>query len=367
MINSLSVKGYRCLESFSLSSLTRINLLVGKNNSGKTAVLEALEILGYSGAPVPRVWSSVQRRGELIVEEEEDRAVRRDYDLRHLFTGHKIAIGSTFSVSGTDEFGKRDVVCEIVANKPDMLKDTLPFETEISASYADSPMGFIVKTESTASSPVPLSALGGLSIDYARRFAQWSASEERGRAAFVTPTSLTADKVARLWQEITLTPEEPVVIKALQLVEPTVEKLAYVGSSRQFRMERGGMAVKFAGIDQRLPIGSLGDGAWRILAVTLALIRSRGGMLLVDEIDTGLHYSVLGDMWKVIMETAEHLNVQVFATTHSSDCVSSLASASKTSGSNRTVVLRMEKNEGRAVPFTEDEVGIAAERGLEIR
>ena len=45
----------------------------------------------------------------------------------------------------------------------------------------------------------------------------------------------------------------------------------------------------------------------------------------MDEIDTGLHYSVMGDMWRLVVQTAKDSNVQVFATTHSFDCVRGLA------------------------------------------
>ena len=58
--------------------------------------------------------------------------------------------------------------------------------------------------------------------------------------------------------------------------------------------------------------------------MAIALISAKGGVLLIDEIDTGLHYTVMADMWKLIAQTAAELDVQVFATTHSSDCVTAL-------------------------------------------
>jgi AAA15 family ATPase/GTPase len=57
-----------------------------------------------------------------------------------------------------------------------------------------------------------------------------------------------------------------------------------------------------------------------MLGLALAIVNAKNGVLLVDEIDTGLHYTVMSDMWKMIWKTAKRLNVQVFATTNSNDC-----------------------------------------------
>ena len=53
---------------------------------------------------------------------------------------------------------------------------------------------------------------------------------------------------------------------------------------------------------------------WRMLGLALALANAKGGVLLVDEIDTGLHYSIMGDMWRMVGKLAATLDVQVFAT-----------------------------------------------------
>jgi AAA15 family ATPase/GTPase len=121
--------------------------------------------------------------------------------------------------------------------------------------------------------------------------------------------------------------------------------------------------------DQRLPIGGMGDGILRILGLTLAIVNAKGGVLLVDEIDTGLHFTAMYDMWKLIYETAKELNIQVFATTHSRDCWESLAEIAETedSSENDIVIHRIEKDKLSSIVIGEDEMAIAAERGIEVR
>jgi AAA15 family ATPase/GTPase len=113
----------------------------------------------------------------------------------------------------------------------------------------------------------------------------------------------------------------------------------------------------------------MGDGIWRLLGLALALARTENGILLIDEIDTGLHYSVMENMWKLVNETAKNHNIQVFATTHSRDCYESLAAVCRDSVSMRSEVTiqRLERGETKSVAYTEQEIVAAANRGMEVR
>lgn len=88
--------------------------------------------------------------------------------------------------------------------------------------------------------------------------------------------------------------------------------------------------------------------------------------MLVDEIDTGLHHSVMTNMWNLIARTAKDLNIQVFATTHSYDCVTSLAELSL-DPDNKISVQRIESGNTEAVPYTEREIHLAVKHGAEMR
>jgi AAA15 family ATPase/GTPase len=61
----------------------------------------------------------------------------------------------------------------------------------------------------------------------------------------------------------------------------------------------------------------------RILQLILAVFPARGGFLLIDEFENGLHFSVQEEVWKIIFMLAKELDIQVFATTHSWDCIES--------------------------------------------
>ena len=222
-------------------------------------------------------------------------------------------------------------------------------------------------------SVLPLSRAGGIFAETLdappRRLRQ--RSSEAYPALFITTESLTSEELNALWNKVALTPNESLVLRALQFLDPNIERIAaqvaqspgYYGVSA-----RGGFIVKLKGLEQPIPIGSMGDGMWRMLAMAIALTQCRGGVLLVDEVDTGLHYTVMSQMWRLIYNAAKELDIQVFATTHSYDCVYSLAQICTGSDPrNRVTVQRIETGKSHSIPCDQDEISVAATREIEVR
>jgi AAA15 family ATPase/GTPase len=113
----------------------------------------------------------------------------------------------------------------------------------------------------------------------------------------------------------------------------------------------------------------MGDGIWRMLGLALNVVHSREGLLLIDDIDTGLHHTVMEDMWKFLHSAANRFNIQVFATTHSRDCYESLAAIAHKSDSDHSEVTiqRIEQGREEAVSYTERQLVAAAKHGYEVR
>ena len=97
MLQTLAIRGFRAFESYRLTNLARVNLVVGRNNCGKTSVLEAIELLVSGGHPAV-FYDSALRRGEMGVPS--SRRVRdRPTDVSHVFFGHKFDLGTHFELS----------------------------------------------------------------------------------------------------------------------------------------------------------------------------------------------------------------------------------------------------------------------------
>ena len=181
---------------------------------------------------------------------------------------------------------------------------------------------------------------------------------------------MTVARVMALLDDVVLSQDEQQVTHALNILEPRVERVASIATERD--LSRGGpvgIFVKLKGVEKRVPIGSTGDGMWRMLGIALMLAKAKGGVLLIDEIDSGLHYTVMERMWQMVCEQAAALSVQVFATTHSRDCYESLAAVTKAEAAptEGVTIQRIEQDRKRAVAISGDAIAIVAERGLEIR
>ena len=120
--------------------------------------------------------------------------------------------------------------------------------------------------------------------------------------------------------------------------------------------------------DAPVPLRSLGDGAWRLFGVALALANSRGGFLLIDEAENGIHHSVQKNFWRMVMEAAEANDVQVLATTHSWDCVRGFSQAANELDTEGKLV-RIERDGGKAkaIEYSEEGLSVIAEQGIEVR
>ena len=127
--------------------------------------------------------------------------------------------------------------------------------------------------------------------------------------------------------------------------------------------------VKLNSHSRPVPLRSLGDGASRMLGVSMAFTSSRNGFLLIDEVENGIHYSLQHDFWRMVLQTAQANNVQVLATTHSWDCVSSFARAAIECEEAEGILYRISRRYGelRAVEYPEDELKIAADQQIEVR
>lgn len=70
-----------------------------------------------------------------------------------------------------------------------------------------------------------------------------------------------------------------------------------------------------------IELNELGDGARHLIAIISAIFSSENGYLFIDEIDNGIHYTFLDEIWRQIFKISKTLNCQVFATTHSRECI----------------------------------------------
>lgn len=106
-------------------------------------------------------------------------------------------------------------------------------------------------------------------------------------------------------------------MEGLKIIEPRVTDFIFADNE---------MLVDI-GLAKRIPVNMMGDGARKIVSLLTAVYDCKDGALLVDEISNGFHYSVMGSLWKVLINAAVRNNTQLFVTTHDNDSIKGLRNA----------------------------------------
>lgn len=348
MLKSLKIENFRCFPYFELNKLGRINLLVGKNNSGKTTCLEAIQLL-YCQDNLKGFWEVIEERKEYLPDTK-----KVQLDVRNLFFEHQLNI--KFSISGKLSINS--------SNDKRVTGHLLLGEYPFNQTQLKIIIEWSNQDNKGKDIELPLSENGGLEIK-SSQVSSKIRKNSRELTQFVGSSLFNNhNKIKHLFETIVLTPNENIVMKALQSIDPNISRIAPGRSGSQ-----SSFYVRFIGDDRRFPLGNMGDGISHILGLFLAIVNAKNGILLVDEIDTGLHFSVMSDMWKLLYETAKQLNVQVFATTHSRDCWESLAEIAEFEKDleDGIMIHRIEKGKSNSIVIGKDEMAIAVERGIEVR
>lgn len=374
MLTSLRIQGFRGFADYSVEHLARVNLFVGANNSGKTSILEAAETLLGRGR-IESVIAGPLRREEGVFDQRQN---PQAFELGHLFFGRPTAFPATFTVSGvngeaqavkvlleldvgSDEEGgktseRRQRRLDLDQEQP--LGSQLMLETEFE--FTQAKQSFVQR--------VPVEEIPRLlSRKWIRAAAvsPLSAPSQQHPVNFIPTSGLSAQALAERWNRLALTPQEQFVVEAMQIIEPRTERLAFLQDPAQVPRVMLKMRDSLAPV----PLGSMGEGMRRLLALAIGLGTSAGGCLVIDELDTGLHYGAMQRLWKLLIEGAKRLDVQVLATTHSLDCIRALAAFAEENPDHRDDVLlhRVEAKRDRAITFTADEVCIAVRNESELR
>ena len=364
---SLSVRGFRGIESLSILQLGRVTLFTGKNGVGKTTLLDAVRL--YAARSRYSVLTSIlQSREELTegVNEDGDEMLTPDWEA--LFHGWNTSSDACISIGPVN----KKQLLSIKTASLSSAKKTKRWERLFSSSSADDDGQLLSIEFQGAKQEIPILSLSGAADFRYRRFL----SEESNlppviRCESLGPSLLSNLDMARFWDKVALTDDEIRAVQALNLIFGSkVDRVAMVGAENSRRAPYGRRVVaKIKGQAHPVPLKSLGDGAVRLFGIALALANSRNGFLVIDEAENGIHHSVQRDFWKMIMKTAHENNVQILATTHGWDCVAGFAQAATKSEEVECALVRLETNgDGiRAVEYSEKELQVVAEQGIEVR
>jgi AAA15 family ATPase/GTPase len=327
MFKEITINGLRGLKAVSLKEFGTVNLIVGKNNSGKTSILESLFLASNPGNPDLPIRVN-QFRNEI---DENSWRLCRQPQLSEI---------------------------EIVAtlnSPPETRRLTIKPLQQDELSESAQPL-----KEVFSSSSEPINQINGLSLECEYETTQtqkqttsWIRAKEGQiekklsspalilKTFYLTP-NLERHALGTLLNEIQIQKEISKVVEVLAAIEPSINAIS---------LGLDGTILVDIGHDRLIPLGAMGAGLIKVLAVISAMTTFKNGIVLIDEIENGLHHTSQLTLFKAIIEASARFNVQVFATTHSIESLSALKSAYQERSTNKKPSLKLYRLEKHAESF----------------
>ena len=360
MFTDLRIKNFRLFDDLKIDELRRINLLVGKNNSGKTAVLEAVAMAAagdqldivrmnsYRGASLPESEDAFRAYLKLFFKDLDDTG---GFEIKAAHAVHGVR-----RVTATVEQKRKLVVSDgredrgLVVGMPDCilelaLNDGYDRSTEFKAFFAEGEVKAIGGPVEGKKPPLPVV------VEYIPPNIDLSYSDP--------------DRLSELRKQ----KRTDGVLNALRGIEPRIKNAPEVLVSE-------GTTKVFCdiGTQELMPLGLMGEGTARILRLVVRMERpptsnaADGRIFIVDEIENGFHHETLVHVWQVLDEASRRNATQVFATTHSRECMEAVYKAIIDLDDLAIHRLETDRNgASRCVTLTREAIEGTMRHGFEVR
>ena len=314
MYKSFRVKNFRCFKDLEINDLGRINLIAGKNNTGKTALMEAMYLL--TGSYDARIllrdhslrWINLNRI------EQSDSRNQLNWELlfRSLDSRNTIEFSATPFVHSAKQENSAQViqlsidrVCsdefdhQAILNDLGYPYDVLPDDTDL-----------LKLKSSLNTTPWYLAMTHGGIVRVRRTHSRYRYSQFLHSRKFESVRD-TERRFGRIQQA----KKVPVLVETLKVIEDRMTDV---------RIDRDGarsFLIVDIGLTNMIPMSVSGEGMNRLSDLILAMFEAQGGVIFIDEIENGIHHSVQCKVWQAIGKLARDLDIQVFATTHSLEMI----------------------------------------------
>lgn len=353
MISKLTLQNFRCFQNFTLDGIRPITLIAGANNVGKSTILEGiflfvdrnasdvfLKLNGFRGLyqvsiSPDIIWESLfanlNTNNSIVIsavndEELQTITVSKDNSHSSASIPKSVLHGNTNGLANTivNHYALKLVYCS--DSQPDAKSRFLLTETGVTLIHDDST---IAETS----------------------FIYYLSSR----------ISVTSIQLAEYFGKIDIAGNRIKCIELLQLLEPRIKDVSVIVI--------GGISGIYIdiGLSSKISINMLGDGINKLMQIVLIALANPNCIMLIDEIENGFHYSFLPKLWEIIAKLSQDTGCQIFATTHSYECIASATAIAANDDLFRFI--RLDKIDDTVAPkvFDSDSFAYAIKNEWEVR
>lgn len=356
IIKSVRIRNYRVFEDIEVTGLSRINLITGRNNSGKTSLLEALFLLSGAGNPELLLNQHIIRGtfspavGVVSPAANTIQEMLWKPMFPNLDTKRKIEIEAHQSIHGSLSLRlslERSNVIELP------FSESHKISAENSIDDSELVLSFKRGVETEAKGRIKILA-GNIQIKQSKMPLPFPVTIV---ATGITNPQEDANRLGQLRKQ----KQGHLPLDALKVIERRLQGIEDNSSS--------GVPAIWGdiGLPELVPLAVMGEGMMRVARLVLSISAVPNGVVLVDEIETGLHHSVLTDVWKAVDAAARQFGTQVIATTHSIECMQAAGEALNGSGGLALHRLEATDSGNRCVTYDEESIAAAIRHDFEVR
>jgi ABC-type dipeptide/oligopeptide/nickel transport system ATPase subunit len=351
MIESFTVDRFRCFEHVELRDLRRINVIVGQNGAGKTALGEAI-YLTAAAAPHAAWFVRLARN--------------RPLPQQPVFWDQQF-----FKSFWQDLFYNFDDRHPIASS----LTDSLQGKYSVHVSYDQARSAPMPTSANLSISPIPPLVFERIDPHGEKRYTivrvndkgqpEYEGNLELIPKAAIVPSTypFSQSDVVNWYSNLSKAGQEDSVVEALTKAFPQID-----GVSIEIDATLATLFVHQKSVIQRMPLAIVSSGIAKFLNILLAIASVHQGIVLVDEIENGLYYKKMPQVWETLLAMCRKYEVQLFAATHSWECLKALL-PSLSPNKEEFCLLRTERENDRTVvkSFSGIDLEAALEEEFEVR
>lgn len=367
MYKSIKIHNFRGFKDFVMDDVKRINLVAGVNNVGKTALLEAIFL--HCGAYNPGLILNIDKFrgvGQVNKEFKGGRSDKSPWDslFYNFDDSRKIEIEGVFE----DGFFRK-IDLYVFRHSED--------------SFEKGPI-IRYRTSAPVNPPLDIENTVVLSLDYEEIPSKNAKKRSGSSFLIIGPDGISTPIIkpppfsatflpashriplevdAKRFGSLEIVGKQDLLLDFLRLIEPKLKRIAVVATS--------GLPVLYGdiGLGKMLQLAYMGDGMARLTSIILAISYCKDGVLLIDEIENGFHHTMMQNVWHAIGTAARDFNTQIFATTHSLECILSAHKAFVSSEPYDLLVHRLNRVDGsiKDITFGHDDLDTALELKMDVR